>query len=233
MSMIGKLRQVSEFELAKFKKNPGELVRSLAGAPSFAADPQVYIELRETLQQSPVVQQMMELSKQGKAPTREQQLELQQQMMQLMKQAAGLRKAAMGKADSLPQTEPPADLKELDLHKSWHCLHYLFTGKVEGPDGSPLGDAILGGAEIGGEATDTGYGPPRALSPAQVKKVAEALDAFPIEEKVKAYDASAADQAGIYVAQHDPQELQHYFAELRSFYDDAAGNGNAVLLWIS
>jgi hypothetical protein len=32
MSMIGKLRQVSEFELAKFKKNPGELVRSLAGS---------------------------------------------------------------------------------------------------------------------------------------------------------------------------------------------------------
>jgi Domain of unknown function (DUF1877) len=233
MSMIGKLRQLSEFELAKFRKNPGEMVRSLAGSPAFVADPQVYMQLRETLQQSPVVQQMMELSQQGKAPTREQQAELQQQMMQLMKQAAELRKAAMGKADSLPQPGPPADLKELDLHKSWHCLHYLFTGKVEGSDGSALGEAILGGTEIGGEAADTGYGPPRALSPAQVKKVAEALDAFPIEQKAKAYDAAAADEAGIYVAQHDPQELQHYFAELRDFYDDAARNGNAVLLWIS
>jgi hypothetical protein len=233
MSMIGKLRQVSEFELAKFKKNPAEMVRSLAGSPAFAADPQAYMQMRETLQQSPIVQQLMELSKQGKAPTREQQLELQQQMMQLMKQAAGLRKAAMGKADSHPQPELPADLNELDLHKSWHCLHYLFTGKVEGSDGSPLGDAILGGSEIGGEAADTGYGPPRALSPARVKRVAEALDAFPIEERAKAYDAAAADRAGIYVAQHDPQELQRYFAELRNFYGDAARNGNAVLLWIS
>jgi hypothetical protein len=30
--MIGKLRQVSEFDLAKYKKNPGEMVRALAGA---------------------------------------------------------------------------------------------------------------------------------------------------------------------------------------------------------
>jgi len=231
--MIGKLRQVSEFELAKFKKNPGEMLRFLTGSPAFAADPQVYTQLRETLQQSPLVQQMMELSKQGKAPTREQQLELQQQMMQLMKQAAGLRNAAVGKADSPSPLEPPTDLKELDLHKSWHCLHYLFTGKVEGSDGSPLGDAILGGTEIGGEAADTGYGPPRALSPTQVKKVATALEAFPIEQRAKAYDAAAADRAGIYVAQHDPRELQHYFVELRNFYDDAARNGNAVLLWIS
>jgi len=233
MSMIGKLRQVSEFELARFKKNPGEMVRSLAGSPAFAADPQVYTQLRETLQQSPVVQQMMELSKQGKAPTREQQMELQQQMMQLMKQAAGLRKAAMGKSDPPPQTEPPADLKQLDLHKSWHCLHYLLTGKAEGSDGSPLGDAILGGTEIGGEAADTGYGPPRALSPAQVKRVAAALDVFPIEQKAKDYDAAAADRAGIYVAQHDFQELQRYFTELRNFYEDAASKNNAVLLWIS
>jgi hypothetical protein len=233
MSMIGKLRQISEFELAKFKKNPAEMVRALVGSSAVAADPQVYMQLRATLQQSAVVQQMMELSKQGKAPTREQQLELQQQMVQLMKQAAGLRKAAIGKSDSPSQSETRADLNELDLHKSWHCLHYLFTGKVEGSDGSPLGDALLGGQEIGGEAADTGYGPPRALSPAQVKKVAEAPNAFPIEEKARIYDAAAADRAGIYVAQHDPQELQHYFAELRNFYNDAASNGNAVLLWIS
>jgi hypothetical protein len=31
MSMIGKLRQVSEFDLARFKKNPNEMVRALAG----------------------------------------------------------------------------------------------------------------------------------------------------------------------------------------------------------
>ena len=34
-------------------------------------------------------------------------------------------------------------------------------------------------------------------------------------------------------SQPDARELRHYFAELRNFYNDAARNGNAVLLWIS
>ena len=231
MSMIGKLRQVSEFELAKFKKNPGEMARALAAAPR-VGDPQAYTQLRENLQQSPVVQQLMELSRQGKLPTREQQLELQQQMMALLKQAQGMQKAALHKDTPPAPTPVENDPTVLDLHKSWHCLHFLFTGKVEGSDGSPLGDAILGGTEIGGETADTGYGPPRALSPAQVKSVAAALDIFPIEQKARSFDATAADQAGVYVAQHEKQELQQYFAQLRSFYADAASKGNAVLLWI-
>jgi hypothetical protein len=231
MSMIGKLRQVSEFELAKFKKNPSEMVRALAGAPR-RGDPQVYAQLRENLQQSPVVQELMELSRQGKLPTREQQLAMQQQMMALLKQAQGLQRAALGKNAPPAQTPTENEPAVLDLHKSWHCLHFLFTGKVEGSDGSPLGDAILGGTEIGGEAADTGYGPPRALSPAQVKHVAAALDSFPIEQKAQAFDASAADQAGVYVAQHEKEELQQYFARLRSFYADAASKGNAILLWL-
>jgi hypothetical protein len=39
MSMIGKLRQMSEFDLAKYKKNPGEMVRALAGAQHRATPP--------------------------------------------------------------------------------------------------------------------------------------------------------------------------------------------------
>jgi hypothetical protein len=80
MSMIGKLRQVSEFQLARYKKNPGEIVRTLAAGP-LQLDPQRYAQMRETLQRSPSVQQMMELAKPGQAPTCEQQIETQQQMM--------------------------------------------------------------------------------------------------------------------------------------------------------
>src|SRR5579871_4905619 len=46
--------------------------------------------------------------------------------------------------------------KPLDLHKSWHLLHYLFTGEV-GPAESP-GGMLMGGEELG---EDIGYGPPR------------------------------------------------------------------------
>ena len=127
---------------------------------------------------------------------------------------------------------PGAAVAELDLHKSWHCLHFMFTGKVEGSDGTALGDAVLGGQEIGGDEADMGYGPPRALSPAQVRNVAAALAEFPIDKKTQEFDAAAADQAGIYVAQHEARELAEYFGQLRGFYEDAARKGNAVLLWI-
>ena len=234
MSMIGKLRQFSEFELAQFKKNPAAMARTLAASPGrgpLAIDPQAQTELRNKIQQTPVVQRMMELAKQGQAPTREEQLELQKQMMALLKEAAGqMRRPQATDAPASPKEQPPSN--ELDLHKSWHCLHYLFTGKVEGSDGSPLGDAIIGGTEVGGEEADTGYGPPRALSPAQVRNVAKALEDFPIEQKAKEFDAESADRAGVYVAQHGVEELKDYFVQLRKFYTDAANKGNGMLLWI-
>ena len=231
MSMIGKLRQVSEFELAKYKKNPNEMMRALAGAQG-PTGPAGFATLRETLQQSPVVQKMMELSKQQKVLSREQQIEMQQEMMKLMKEAVQMQKAGLSKAAEEPQSAEGAAVTELDLHKSWHCLHFMFTGKVEGSDGTALGDAVLGGQEIGGDEADMGYGPPRALSPAQVGRVAAALADFPIDKKTQEFDAAAADQAGIYVAQHEARELAEYFGQLRSFYEDAARKGNAVLLWI-
>jgi hypothetical protein len=189
--------------------------------------------LRETLQQSPAVQKMMELSKQQKVLSREQQIEMQQEMMKLMKDAVQMQKAGLAKAAAEePQSARRTAAAELDLHKSWHCLHFMFTGKVEGSDGTALGDAVLGGQEIGADEADMGYGPPRALSPAQVRNVAAALAKFPIDKKAQEFDAAAADKAGIYVAQHQAEELTEYFGQLRNFYEDAARKGNAVLLWI-
>jgi len=110
-------------------------------------------------------------------------------------------------------------------------LAFMLTGNVERSDGTALGEAILGGEEIDGDEADTGYGP-RALSPAQVRSVAAALEEFPIEKKAREFDSTAADKAGIYVAKHDPEELKEYSVQLRSFYDDAVRKGNTVLLWI-
>ncbi len=89
-----------------------------------------------------------------------------------------------------------------------------------------------GGQEIGGDEADMGYGPPRALSPSQVRNVAAALAEFPIDKKAREFDAAAADKAGIYVAQHEAEELTEYFGQLQSFYQDAARKGSAVILWI-
>lgn len=231
MSMIGKLRQVSEFDLARYKKNPRQMVRALAGSQLPGAGN--FPGLREMLEQSPVMKKMRELSKQQRVLSREEQVAAQQEMMKLMKQAVQLQKEGLGKmsADGKEEAGKSAN-EELDLHKSWHCLHFMLTGKVEEKGGTPLGDAVLGGTEIGGEEADTGYGPPRALTLAQVRAVANALADFPIDQKAQEFDAAAAEKAGVYVAQHDPEELKEYFGQLRSFYDDAARKGNAVILWI-
>jgi hypothetical protein len=140
---------------------------------------------------------MIELRQQQKVLSREEQAEVQQEMMKLMKQAVQMQKEGLAKAPSAESLSAGAASEELDLHKSWHCLHFVFTGKAEGSDGTALGDAILGGIEIGGEDADTGYRPPRALSPAQVRSVAAALAEFPIEKKASEFDVEAAERAGI------------------------------------
>src|ERR1700747_2641949 len=89
---------------------------------------------------------------------------------------------------------PAKDGKQLCLHKSWHCLHYLFTGKSWDRGDPPLGDAIMGGTELPDRQRVMGYGPARYLSPAEVRAVAEALEAFPAEERVAAYDPLVAEK---------------------------------------
>ena len=57
-----------------------------------------------------------------------------------------------------------------DLDKSWHGIHYLFTGKAD-ESGTPLEFLVAGGASVGDE--DVGYGPPRA--PSRRRKPARSL----------------------------------------------------------
>lgn len=232
MSMIGRLRQMSASQLASYKKNPRRMSRALSG-PEVLPDPAQLAELRETLQQSPAVRRMMELQQNAQVLPPELQAEVQQEITRLMNQAVDVRSRGLEKiaaADNEATNE--GGNEELDLHKSWHCLHFMLTGKAEETGGTPLGDAILGGTEFGGEEADTGYGPPRALSPEQTRAVAAALAGFPVDRKAQEFDAAAAEKAGIYVPQHGAEELKQYFAQLRKFYEDAARKGNAVVLWI-
>jgi len=118
----------------------------------------------------------------------------------------------------------------LNLEKSWHVLHYLLTGKAkEAPP--PLGNAILGGQEIGG---DLGYGPARFLTAQQVREVAIALGAISKDELRERFDLKAMIAANIYPVR-DKSELrlaQDYFEELSRYYAEAAEGRNAMLLWL-
>lgn len=122
---------------------------------------------------------------------------------------------------------------DLHLEKSWHCLRYVFTGRVLEPAGpEPLDKAVFGAREIPDETKMMGYGPVRCVSPAEVKAIASALERFPIVEKTKQFDPVLAEEKQVYSPNHTEEELIHYFGLLVAYYDEAAAKGNGMLMWI-
>jgi hypothetical protein len=122
---------------------------------------------------------------------------------------------------------------DLQLEKSWHCLRYIFTGRVMEPAGpEPLDRAILGAREIPDAGKVMGYGPVRCLSPDEVKEVAAVLFSFPIVERAKQYDEATAEEKQVYCPNHSEDELIHFFGKLLGFYEEAAARNNGMLMWI-
>ncbi len=127
------------------------------------------------------------------------------------------------------------DVYAIDVDKAWHAIHYMLTGSADGgPEPACL--AILGGIEIG---EDLGYGPPRLLNAEDVSRIASLLESLPPDTFAKRYDPKAMDAAGIYpeIWERDGDEGLDYVLEwyqvLRTFYLDARGRHDGVLLWLS
>lgn len=120
----------------------------------------------------------------------------------------------------------------LEIDKAWHGVHYLLTGSAQDAEG-PLGQAILGGTEIG---DDGGYGPARYLLPEEVKGVAIALENVADDQLRNRYDAAALSAANVYPGGWDDPDNLEWLLEavgkLQSFYRGAAANGSAALLFI-
>lgn len=226
MGMEGKLRQVSEFELAIYKKNPEKLYASLVKRYDLESLGVLNAKLRE-VQESPLGQKIRQRALSGLQPLPEDVAEMQRQMQHLMNRNPGAQAAIESKHVGISE-----DGAELSLHKSWHCLHFLLTGKSWDPADPPLGNAIGGGAELPDRQGVMGYGPARYLTSSQVGEVASALASFPLEAKAEAFDPQFADEQKVYVPNHDKEELFYYFNLLRDFYQDAASKGSAMILWV-
>ena len=120
----------------------------------------------------------------------------------------------------------------LDLGKMWHGLHYLLTGTALGGE-PPLDQAILGGIELG---EDMGYGPPRYLTPDEVREVTEALHRTPAEVFMSRFNPAAMNDAEIYsgaLEEGEPEWLRQPLEELIAFYNNAAKAQLAVLTYIA
>jgi hypothetical protein len=124
------------------------------------------------------------------------------------------------------------DERMIDLDKSWHGIHYLLTG-MAGPVPEPLGQAIMGGMEIG---EDLGMGPPRFLEAAVVRKIAEQLADVSDEILRVRFDPKQMDALDVYpkIWVRDGEEgfdwLCEYFREFAEGYGKAAARGDAMLI---
>ena len=122
----------------------------------------------------------------------------------------------------------------LDIEKSWHGLHFLFTGTSDG--GTPPACYVLKGGE---DVDDEGLA--RALRPKDVKRFAEFLDEMTPETLTKRFDARRMMALQIYpeIWDRDPAEddtldwLLSYFVELKAFVRRAADAGDGLVIFTS
>ena len=120
----------------------------------------------------------------------------------------------------------------LSLDKAWHGLHYVLSGKVElDPSDGPTSQAVLGGAEIGDDFS--GYGPARCFDAEQVAGLADALGQPGVEQEAAArFDPQQMIELQIYPfgwSEDSREWVMSAFADLKSFYAAAAGEGWGVV----
>jgi hypothetical protein len=119
----------------------------------------------------------------------------------------------------------------LSLDKAWQGVHFLLTGTVDATP-EPLGQAVLGGQEVG---EDDGYGPPRLMDPATVAEVATALSGLTDDEVRARFDTRTMQAMDVYPQIWDEDNvledyLMPFVQALRQFYARASHRGAAVLL---
>jgi hypothetical protein len=123
----------------------------------------------------------------------------------------------------------------VDIDKAWHGIHFVLVGEQYG-GAPPLSNVVFGAKTIGEE--DVGYGPAHGTTAAAVKEIAAALSEISEVKFREKFDASALKKADIYPQIWDEGDealnyLASYFTELKTFYESAARNGNAVITFLN
>lgn len=139
-----------------------------------------------------------------------------------------------------PPTPPPQNAHEgieCDLDKAWHGIHFLLTGSDWEGD-PPLNFLLCGGTVIGD--VDVGYGPARAMRPAEVKAATEALAGISSDELRRRFDPARMMQEDIYptIWDRDPAEddtlgyLIEYYGQLKAFLAEVTAKNLGLLIYM-
>ncbi len=98
--------------------------------------------------------------------------------------------------DGKSQTKPPIpETDQADIDKSWHALHFLFTG-TDWEGEFPSCFLVKGGKTIGD--VDVGYGPARSFDSAQAREINSFLIAINDDELKSRLDFKKMKQLEIY-----------------------------------
>ena len=126
---------------------------------------------------------------------------------------------------------PREEGDETDLDKAWEAMDYLLSdGRKEGGVARFLTE---GGQEV---PEAVGYGPPRAIRSAEVKRIAEFLVGVTPEMLRRRYDGPAMDEAQIYpqIWARDGDEgfdyVISFLGPMSSFIQEAAKRGLGIMI---
>ena len=124
----------------------------------------------------------------------------------------------------------PALPAVLDLHKSWHILHFALTGRAEG-GALPAATLLSGGTEIG---RDLGYGRARIVAAAPTSAFATYLAGTDVTALAARLVPAAMRAQGVYGAAQSRarllDELTHDFPRLRDHVIGAASGRSGLLI---
>jgi hypothetical protein len=112
----------------------------------------------------------------------------------------------------------------VDLDSAWHAIHYVLTGKDEA-DGTPLGDAVLGGKGVHDEDEAADPFDMGLFLPAdRVRATASALMAIDEARFGALYARRVWDGDGAW----ELEDLVSFYEDLVAFYVQVAERGRAV-----
>jgi hypothetical protein len=141
----------------------------------------------------------------------------------------------------LAGTQPEAGAEEgsyIDLHKSWHVMHYLFTGTAWGGS-APANTLLKGGRNVG---EDLGYGPARMVDAKTTRAFAEFLDGLSADSLKSRIDVKKMAKLEIYCAEDEEDDaaeaelfddIDHYFPMLKDYVAGAAARSEALAIWMT
>ncbi|MCZ7416891.1 MULTISPECIES: YfbM family protein [unclassified Streptomyces] len=130
----------------------------------------------------------------------------------------------------LDQRPEPSAARCHETDKLWNALDFLLR-RIDFPV-----DVVHGEEEIPG-AGDWGYVPPRYLTPQRVRVAATALGRTPPERLIENVSPADLAQAGVYPSLvwergESLDVVTSHYRVLVPFFQAAARDGHAVLVWI-